>query len=327
LSSLTALEDVPQRKYDEAKPLFERAIEIGEKTLGPGHPDFAARLNNFAMLLESQVGCELVDGTDGFSQGNYDEAKALFERALGISEKALGKDHPTVAVRLNNLAHVLSDHFRDHQEALRLMTRCVRIFERTLPADHHRLRSSKVYMARLKKLCPHRYDVLQPDTPVRLQHLQSRKDLNGRSASILKFDESKKQYHVTIDQPNEKSIAVAAKPSKLLQKAQGVQIVDGSGEILVRAGSIVGSRLDNATRLFAVQGSGDKPTWAPEAQLRLPLGTLVTIIGVQQKPELNGSFAMVESWDSEAGRYLIRRSASEIVKLKPTNVTLSLSGN
>ena len=90
-------------------------------------------------------------------------------------------------------------------------------------------------------------------------------------------------------------------------------------------GSIVGSRLEAATRFFAVQGSaGDEPTWVQEAQLLLPPGTLVTITGVQQKPELNGKSATIESWDSAAGRYVLRRAASDRLKLKPSNVTLVL---
>ena len=47
--------DFPQGKYDEAKPLYERAIAIGEKTLGPDHPNVATLLNNLAGLLSSQV--------------------------------------------------------------------------------------------------------------------------------------------------------------------------------------------------------------------------------------------------------------------------------
>ena len=42
-------------KYDKADPLYLRAIEIGEKTLGPDHPDLATRLNNRAELLRAQV--------------------------------------------------------------------------------------------------------------------------------------------------------------------------------------------------------------------------------------------------------------------------------
>ncbi|CAN0356259.1 unnamed protein product, partial [Ectocarpus fasciculatus] len=44
-----------QGKYQEADPLYLRAIEIGERTLGADHPDLATRLNNRAGLLEKQV--------------------------------------------------------------------------------------------------------------------------------------------------------------------------------------------------------------------------------------------------------------------------------
>lgn len=48
--------DFSQGKYNE-KALFERAIEIDEKTLGSEHPDLATRLSNLAGLLKSQVDC------------------------------------------------------------------------------------------------------------------------------------------------------------------------------------------------------------------------------------------------------------------------------
>eukprot|EP00903_Cladosiphon_okamuranus_P021870 g20106.t1 len=82
----------------EADPLYLRAIEIGEKTLGPDHPDLAIRLNNRAVLLESQ--------------GKYDEIGPLYERFLAIREKALGPDHPAVATALNNWAGLLSAQVR-----------------------------------------------------------------------------------------------------------------------------------------------------------------------------------------------------------------------
>ena len=43
-----------QGKLAEAEPLYQRAIEIGEKTLGPDHPNIATRLNNLATLLQDQ---------------------------------------------------------------------------------------------------------------------------------------------------------------------------------------------------------------------------------------------------------------------------------
>mmetsp|Transcript_4240 Transcript_4240/g.13993 ORF Transcript_4240/g.13993 Transcript_4240/m.13993 type:complete len:96 (+) Transcript_4240:346-633(+) len=88
-----ALTVVLQGDYAGAKPLYERAIEIGEKTLGPNHPNLAIRLNNLAGLLEAQ--------------GLYTQAKPLYERAIEIDEKALGPDHPDLATALNNLAELL----------------------------------------------------------------------------------------------------------------------------------------------------------------------------------------------------------------------------
>ena len=54
--------------------------------------------------------------------GAYAEARALSERALAIAEKALGPDHPDVALGLNNLASV---HLAEKRpgEALPLLER------------------------------------------------------------------------------------------------------------------------------------------------------------------------------------------------------------
>jgi hypothetical protein len=37
-----------------ARPLYERALVIREKTLGPEHPEVARDLNNLAVLLKDQ---------------------------------------------------------------------------------------------------------------------------------------------------------------------------------------------------------------------------------------------------------------------------------
>ncbi|CAN0560503.1 unnamed protein product, partial [Laminaria digitata] len=38
------------------------------------------------------------------AQGNYAEALPLYKRSLAIDEKALGPEHPSVAISLNGLA-------------------------------------------------------------------------------------------------------------------------------------------------------------------------------------------------------------------------------
>jgi Tetratricopeptide repeat len=50
----------------------------------------ATDLNNFAGLLQAQ--------------GDFAEARPLYERALAIREKVLGPEHPDTATSLNNLA-------------------------------------------------------------------------------------------------------------------------------------------------------------------------------------------------------------------------------
>ena len=75
-----------------ARPLFERALAIREKALGPEHPDTATSLNNLAVLLQAQ--------------GDLAGARPLYERALAIREKALGPEHPDTILTRDNLANL-----------------------------------------------------------------------------------------------------------------------------------------------------------------------------------------------------------------------------
>ncbi len=78
------------RQYAQAEPLYQRALAIDEKALGPEHPAVATGLNNLALLY--------------YAEGKYTEAEPLFRRALAIAEKALGPEHPQVATSLNSRA-------------------------------------------------------------------------------------------------------------------------------------------------------------------------------------------------------------------------------
>jgi tetratricopeptide (TPR) repeat protein len=79
--------------YAQARPLYERVLEIREKALGPDHPGTAESLNNLAVLLQAQ--------------GDLIGARPLFERALSIRENVFGPDHPNTAESLSNLAGLL----------------------------------------------------------------------------------------------------------------------------------------------------------------------------------------------------------------------------
>ena len=68
-----------EERYDEAEPLYIRALDITEKALGPEHPSTATFLNNLAGLYHSQ--------------GRYGEAEPLYIRALDITEEAPSETH------------------------------------------------------------------------------------------------------------------------------------------------------------------------------------------------------------------------------------------
>jgi tetratricopeptide (TPR) repeat protein len=107
--------------YALARPLYERALAINEKVLGPEHPQTALSLNNLAHLLQDQ--------------GDLDGARALHERALAIREKTLGPDHPDTAESLNNLALLLQDQ-GDLEAARPLFERALAIYQKALGPEH-----------------------------------------------------------------------------------------------------------------------------------------------------------------------------------------------
>ena len=149
--------------YAGARPLFDRALAIREKMLGPGHPDTAESLNNLAELLrvtnrlseaeplirralairEKMLGPGHPDTAESLSNlalllratKRLNEAEPFIRRALAIDEKSYGSDHPVVAMDLNNLAALLYDTNR-LSEVEPLIRRALAISERSLGPDH-----------------------------------------------------------------------------------------------------------------------------------------------------------------------------------------------
>ncbi|KPQ32078.1 MAG: TPR repeat [Phormidesmis priestleyi Ana] len=79
-----------QGRYEEAEPLYVKALEIRKAELGERHPDTARSLDNLAGLYRSH--------------GRYGEAEPLYIKALEIRKTELGERHPDTGLGLNNLA-------------------------------------------------------------------------------------------------------------------------------------------------------------------------------------------------------------------------------
>jgi tetratricopeptide (TPR) repeat protein len=68
-------------------------------------------------------------------RAQFAEAKDMFERALAIGESTYGPDHPTVAIRVNNLGSVLKA-LGDMEGAKKMYERALAIDESTYGPDH-----------------------------------------------------------------------------------------------------------------------------------------------------------------------------------------------
>ena len=80
--------------------------------------------------------------------GRYAKAQTFYENALAIREKALGPEHPDVAVSLNNLA-ALYDAHGQYSKAEPLYQRALGIWEKALGPEHPRVATGLNNLAEL----------------------------------------------------------------------------------------------------------------------------------------------------------------------------------
>ena len=90
----------------------------------------------------------------------FDEAARRAEDSLQLAERAVGPDHPNVAVSLSNLAMAL-EATGDYSRLEPLLTRALSIRERTLGPTHPDVGKSLTNLGRLKHFL-HRYAEAEP---------------------------------------------------------------------------------------------------------------------------------------------------------------------
>lgn len=76
----------------EAEDLFRRALEIGERSLGPNNPALVPAMTSLASAL--------------ILAGRFEAAEPLVHRALAASEQGLEQNDPELAIVLNELARL-----------------------------------------------------------------------------------------------------------------------------------------------------------------------------------------------------------------------------
>jgi tetratricopeptide (TPR) repeat protein len=151
-----------QGHYSQAESLFELALSVHERILGPGDPRTATSRGNLVRLYMEQgkyslaeplVRRELAAHEEASGPGNpavatdlnelaglyeaqarYAEAESLYRRALGMRVRAYGPEHPAVAQLLENMAALYGKMDRT-EEAQRLAARAAKVRNRAREAQ------------------------------------------------------------------------------------------------------------------------------------------------------------------------------------------------
>lgn len=102
-------------RYEQAEPLYQRALHIQEQAEETEYPQLARSLYGLARLYSVQRKSE--------------QAELLYQRALHIQEQTLGAEHPDVAATLNALGILYYRQAR-HEQARLSYQRALRIWEK-----------------------------------------------------------------------------------------------------------------------------------------------------------------------------------------------------
>ena len=122
-------------KFEEARPLAKRALELREKALGPDHQDLIPLLLNLGEISKERK--------------KFEEAQSYFSRALRLSEKAFGADDIRVARTLDRLA--VTYEWTGDKSAEETLIRSLAIKEKALGPDDRELAPTLYYLGEINQ--------------------------------------------------------------------------------------------------------------------------------------------------------------------------------
>ena len=214
-------------RYDEARPLSQRALEMRRMELAPDNVELAYALNNLGIIQRAM--------------GEYAKAEPLYREALSIREKALGPEHPLVAQSLHNLANLYDDRGLS-AKAEPLYQRGLEISEKSLGPDHPQIATSLnslAILARDKGDYLKAEQLYQRSLDIREKALGPEHPFVGTSLNNLAALYDDKGDYAKAEQLYGRSLAIR-------EKSQGPEHPD------------VATSLDNLGLLYSVQGEYTK---------------------------------------------------------------------
>lgn len=166
---------------------------------------------------------------------------------------------------------------------------------------------------------PKRYDAIPARTVVSLKGLVSKPEKNGDRGEVVQYDPSTGRYVVQLEDTDE---TLKVKLSNLLQhvhvKVHGLESrTDLNGEKATILAWDDGKERYNIYVMSISKCISLKPS-----NIVLDNGAVGKITGLQSKPELNGKWGTIKSFNSSTGRYDVQLSADKILRLKLDNIRL-----
>lgn len=162
-----------------------------------------------------------------------------------------------------------------------------------------------------------RYDAIPDGTVVSLKGLVSRPEKNGDRGEVQQYDPSTGRYIVVLEDTEE---TMKVKPTNLLQhvhvKLHGLESKpEWNGE---KATIIAWDAKNERYNVYVIGVS--KAIGLFPSNVILENGTVGMITGLQSKPELNGKFGTIKSFNIESGRYDVQLSKDKVLRLKLENI-------
>ncbi len=201
------VKDFMMQSFIHADPI--RSAAGAPQTVDQAVDDALARIDN-EIAEDPKLQVDLLDdfGEIRTSQGRFDEAQALFERAFALAEQVYGKDHPVVAESLLNRASIEMYHERP-LAAEPLVDRAVAILEAHVEEDPLPLVNALGFVQAVREAQGRRDDALAAITralAIQRQHGKPNDPQLGISLSNLatalfnmqRFDEAEPIYRESI---------------------------------------------------------------------------------------------------------------------------------
>jgi curved DNA-binding protein CbpA len=164
---------------------------------------------------------------------------------------------------------------------------------------------------------PKRYDAIPADTIVSLKGLVNAADRNGDRGKIASYNASTGRYVVELEDTDE---TMSVKPSNLLQHVHvRIHGLQSKPQLNGKTGTVI--TWNESTERYNIYITALKQVVSLKpSNVILEQGTVGKITALSSKPELNGKWGTITTWNAESNRYDIQLSAHQVIRIKAENL-------